>query len=1524
MAEALILRVAKLLDDFPEGAKLWGAGGEFSEFKKTASFLRSILPDAEKRRFKEHREIDRWLRNLKDAFYDAEDLLEEWNIDVMPLRESPSKDEKLKQVIPSSSSPSAKPDLRLEMSARAKTIRERLEAVAAEGRDLGLRECAEDVRVERRERLDSCVYDEEIIGREDDKSAIMNFLLDSDTDEQISFFIIRGQSGIGKTALARCVYEDDMVKKHFDLRIWVCVGFSGFHSIEREVKIRGRETTERADDEEQLRRYLLVIDDMQPVDPERWRSLKSSLMGGAQGSKILITTSFQEVAEFLSTSPSYCLEALRAESSVDLLMKMACQEEEETRNPSKVKIGRQIVKMCEGIPLAIRMIGRLLFFKKTEAEWSNFQNEISEVSAGLGDLSSMLGSCYIYLPCHLKQCFAFCSLFPEDWVIDKQMLTSLWIAEGFVQPIDNIDQDMEDIAQEYFMDLLWRNFFQDCTKDELGNVTSCKMHHFVYHLACKLAIGEYCQETHQLLWSINEGTRHLSWDSTSDLSQKLPPNLVKAKGLRTFIKMDQTKSGRHGTQMGEQTLCKFLSTFKFLRVLDWHDSGIEKLPSSIYFRNLVNLRQLEISDCSALSHMPQGLGQLTLLHTLTDFLLPGDDSCSKNCSGLGELNRLSNLRGSLRIEVKGEIADAVAESNAANLKEKDSLVSLVLVFARKESDEVLLKDLQPSLNLRSLEIRRYGGTRFPSWMSCMPKLVRLQLFDCAACKSLPSLGELTSLKHLEIGELPTVEYTESDIDTLLSLPNLSTLMIKRCPNLDWIPRLLRPSELKPPSFPLESLQTSFAPIEQVTGINDRVKEVIKLLAIEDDGGKPRMVGIHGTNGIGKTTIAKAVYNRISSCFDSCSFLAEIGDKVQNNGGIQLVQTKLICDILDRDCNVASFEGGIEFFLDVFSNIKALIVLDDVEEPSHLYDLVGTQLEWFGPGSRIIVTSENLGIFETYAERANIYEVNKMDNGQALEHFHKHASIPWYPEIGKRIVKAMGQVPFFIEVIGSLLHGKTIDEWRKMEDMIKLHSREILKDCREILKICYEALDEKQKQIFRDIAWFANGVDSQIASYMWPDLDLLPSYQVLMPLAKIGEDNKLRMHKLLKHLCRAVDQEEPIYHVKRRRLYINDPDLKVINEEEGMEVAEALCPDTFTETLPNVRFLKLDRASMTGNFADVFPKLRWLRWQGCPRDFEATELNLTELVILDLSWSKVTKDWGGWRKIKMEQLKVLNLTSCTDLLISPEFSSFPNLEILILERCSRLVHLDPSIGGLEKLLCLNLKSCTELNRLPAELGALKALKELLIDETSVCDISLRSDSEEVEHLTSLSILSANNSTNITKLPSGVGPKLRRLSLRNCDWIQKLPESIGQLGSPLEELDISGTGISELPGSFGNLQRLRVLKMHYCFIIKFPSFIWHLHSLEEIDVSLCRNIEGDIPRDIGKLENLRILRLRNSPISSLPPEIKHLSKLETLDVLYCDKLQELPALPPSLIVVHLSPKLKEKVSDLLMKKHCFITV
>ncbi|XP_056171753.1 putative disease resistance protein RGA3 [Syzygium oleosum] len=750
------------------------------------------------------------------------------------------------------------------------------------------------------EQSDCFVYEEEIIGRDEVKGAFLKFLLDSSyTKENIPVLSIDGESGIGKTALARCLYKDEMVNRHFDLTMWVCVGdFSDFKMVLR--KIIESATTERADDIglEQLqyqlkehiadKKYLLVIDDVSYGFAGQWKSLGRLLMGGTKGSKILITTHDDSVSGLIGTTLSYCLGALSESSSLDLLMRMACKEEEETGDSYKLTIGRWIVKQCLGIPLALRTIGSTLFFKKTEAEWLHFEHEISEVytESDYNPVCSYLKHSYFHLPSHLKRCFAFCSLFPKDWVIDKLILTSLWMAEGFIRPLDDVDRDMEDmkdmedIAHDYFMDLVRRNFFQDCTKDELGNVTTCKMHDLVNKLSCAVTLTECCRYFGLPRMKIDERTRHVSWDSTLDLSQGLPATLLRAKHLRTFIKMDQRKSSRSETLMGEDTLCELIYNFKYLRALDCHGSGIEKLPSSICelkhltfldlsenegiimlpdsmttlqtlqvlklnlcyklialpsdIGKLVNLRQLEISNCNALSHMPHGLGQLTLLRTLTDFLLPGDDSCSKNCGVLGELNRLSNLRGSLRIKFKGEIEDAVAQANSANLKEKDSLVSLVLVFAGKESDEVLLKELQPSLNLRSLEIRGYGGTLFPSWMSRMPKLVELRLVHCAGCKILPRLNELTSLKRLEIGELPKVEYTERDIYTLSSLPNLSTLVIRECPNLEWIPPLLHLKESKLPSFPLESLHTSVATIEHVIGIDDRVNDVIKLLEMEDD------------------------------------------------------------------------------------------------------------------------------------------------------------------------------------------------------------------------------------------------------------------------------------------------------------------------------------------------------------------------------------------------------------------------------------------------------------------------------------------------------------------------------------------------------------------------------------------------------------------------------------------------------------------------------------------------------------------
>ncbi|KAI6680089.1 hypothetical protein NL676_033970 [Syzygium grande] len=295
---------------------------------------------------------------------------------------------------------------------------------------------------------------------------------------------------------------------------------------------------------------------------------------------------------------------------------------------------------------------------------------------------------------------------------------------------------------------------------------------------------------------------------------------------------------------------------------------------------------------------------------------------------------------------------------------------------------------------------------------------------------------------------------------------------------------------------------------------------------------------------------------------------------------------------------------------------------------------------------------------------------------------------------------------------------------------------------------------------------------------------------------------------------------------------------------------------------------------------------------------------------------------GWSQIKMPQLRILNLTGCTGLLMTPDLSGFEKLEILILEHCSRLVNIDASIAQLKCLVTLNLKFCTELSMLPKELNDMKEMRELLIDGTSIREIpsalanmkklkilsapncfSLSGLPESIGQLEALSVLLL-DSAKIVELPDSIGElvQLKQLSLRNCHCLGELPDSIGKLGSTLFELDVSGTGVSKLPASIRNLRNLKVLKMDSCFIREFPHDIGRLTNLEEMHALRCRSLEGDIPSDIGELKSLRTLVLGYTRISSLPPCIQSLCCLQTLDLLHCDRIEALPILPSSLTHLH----------------------
>ncbi|KAF8029918.1 hypothetical protein BT93_E2357 [Corymbia citriodora subsp. variegata] len=614
-----------------------------------------------------------------------------------------------------------------------------------------------------------------------------------------------------------------------------------------------------------------------------------------------------------------------------------------------------------------------------------------------------------------------------------------------------------------------------------------------------------------------------------------------------------------------------------------------------------------------------------------------------------------------------------------------------------------------------------------------------------------------------------------------------------------------------------------AGIEKDAGADDQVNNIMSLMNINDKD-KQILVIIHGIGGIGKTTLAKFIYNQVSCDFDVL-------------GGLQLLQAKLISDILKRELeDVAFINRGIEFFRDLFCNMRVLIILDDVENAFSVQKLVRDCFDCFASGSRILVTTRNSSVLEE-SPQIRTYNVSRLDTDQALQLFRQHSSI-LNPssrstiELLNPASNSMTGLPLVIEIMGAVSNGKSQNAWDHFKVCVEFQLKRW--DFQSILEEGYKTLSYEQQQIFLDIACFTVGIDSRIAWYLWYDTSFLPSCEILTPLAKIGENNQIWMHSMLRQFGREIVCQESHTDPRRRsRLFNHEIALSTIKQK------------------------------------------------------------------------------------KMQNLRVIDLTGCADLLVTPKFSGCQNLVILILERCSQLVKIDHSIGDLKCLLSLNLKFCTELIMLPVEVGRLTALKELLMDGTSIQEIpisighlkqletliasncfSLSQLPRTICHLTNISLLSLDG-TRISALPNSIGElvRLKHLSLRDCRRIRKLPNFIGNIGRSLVELDVSGTGVSKFPDSLKNLQNLKVLRMDSCFFTEFPPDIGELTSLEEIHASWCRSLEGSIPSGIKKLHNLRILRLRYSSITSIPAEIYQLSNLQTLDLLHSNMLEELPTLPPS---------------------------
>ncbi|KAB2006834.1 hypothetical protein ES319_D11G375300v1 [Gossypium barbadense] len=585
------------------------------------------------------------------------------------------------------------------------------------------------------------------------------------------------------------------------------------------------------------KKYLLVLDDIWNEDPERWSRLKKLLMGGAKGSRIIVTTRSLRVAEITNKCQSHVLKlkGLSDDDAWSLFKKIAFEQGyADSTNSAFVEVGRQISERCGGVPLAIRTIAGTLSLKKTANEWHSFnENELPKISQIEGELLPMLKLSYDHLPSHLKHCFAYCRLYPKDYRIEVQALVQFWIAEGFIKQL-NQSQSLEEIGFGYFKDLVERSFFQEVGERYSWEGLTCKMHDLMHDLAESVAGMESgIVDSNRIASDVGEKCRHIS----------IKPSLIpsfKGKKLRTLLHFQDNIDQKLSDDFSYETWDLIIANCRCLRVLDLHSLGIQMISPSIY--KLKHLRHLDLSSnynikilpksickiqnllalkldwccglqelpkkveklvklthigcdaCFSLTHMPRGIGKLTSLETLSMFVVDKDGS--HGGADLSELRLLNNLRGHLEIANLGFVKNAKEKFKAANLNEKQHLRSLVLQWSfyfdfndDEYDDDKSLEDLQPHPNLKELCIRGWrGDAKFPSWLPLLTNLVKI-FISGGNFKYFPSFAQLPCLELLDIMFCTKLEYMDdnspkgSQGEPQSFFPSLKLLNLEDCPNM---------------------------------------------------------------------------------------------------------------------------------------------------------------------------------------------------------------------------------------------------------------------------------------------------------------------------------------------------------------------------------------------------------------------------------------------------------------------------------------------------------------------------------------------------------------------------------------------------------------------------------------------------------------------------------------------------------------------------------------------------------------------
>ncbi|KAJ8552112.1 hypothetical protein K7X08_028555 [Anisodus acutangulus] len=775
--------------------------------------LQIVLSDAENKQASNPL-VSRWFNRLQSAVNGAENLLEEVNYEALRLKVE-GQHQNLAETISNQQVSDLKlclsGDFFLNIKEKLEYTIETLEVLENQIGRLGLKEHFDSGKQETRTPSTSLVDESDIFGRQNEIEELIDRLLSEDADgKNLTVVPIVGMGGVGKTTLAKAVYNDEKVKDHFGLKAWICVSepYDALRITKGLLQEIGSFDLKVDDNLNQLqiklkeslkgKRFLVVLDDVWNDNYNEWDDLRNLFVQGDVGSKIIVTTRKESVALMMG-SGAINMGILSSEVSWALFKRHSLENRNPEEHPELEEVGKQISHKCKGLPLALKALAGILRSKPEADQWRDIlRSEIWELPSRSNGILPALMLSYNDLPTHLKQCFAFCAIYPKDYQFCKDQVIHLWIANGLVQQFHS--------GNQYFLELRSRSLFERVPESSQGNTEKFIMHDLVNDLT-QIASSNLCIRLEESQGSHNlEQSLHMSYSMGYGDFEKLKL-LNKSEQLRTLLPINIHHN--HFLKLSKRVLHNILPRLtslralslshykivelpnylfiklKLLRYLDLSGTSIRKLPDSVcvlynletlilssckyleelppQMENLINLRRLDISGTSCLK-MSLHLSKLKSLHMLVGAKLFIGGSSGLRIEDLGELR---NLYGSLSIVELQNVVDR-REASKANLRGKEHVEKLSLEWSGSIADNSqtegdILDELHPHSNIKELQVTGFRGTKFPNWLAdhSFLKLMELSLSNCKDCYSLPALGQLPSLKILAISGMHRItEVTE--------------------------------------------------------------------------------------------------------------------------------------------------------------------------------------------------------------------------------------------------------------------------------------------------------------------------------------------------------------------------------------------------------------------------------------------------------------------------------------------------------------------------------------------------------------------------------------------------------------------------------------------------------------------------------------------------------------------------------------------------------------------------------------------